>query len=174
MIYDTERMEPTMRQKLVEKCMKWIDDHVPAHTRAEYHELLAHNEAMALTIFRQWEELKALRKSYRELEMEVAQSTPMPPVMPSAAFYREVADHPDMMGVEVGWGMDPYRCRMKVMGGHRYDREMFPHIAGSIHRFFHEEYVPKLWAHTADVLASAVPPPATSMGPMTSPVRRAA
>lgn len=155
MIYDTERMEPTMRQKLVERCSKWIDEHVPVHTRSEYHELLARNEAMALTIYRQWEELDALRKSYRELQMEVAKSTPMPPVIPSAEFWRDMADHPDMMGVRVNWGMDPHRCNMKIMGGHRYDRDQFPLIMGSIKRYFEEEYMPNLWEHTKFVLTSS-------------------
>lgn len=155
MIYDTSRMEPTLRQKMVEKYQKWVDEHVPVHTRAEYRELLHSNEAMAFTIFQQWVEIDKLRRAYRELQMEVARSVPMPPVIPIADFWRDISDHPDTVGVTVSWGMDPFRCDMKVMGGLSYDAGQFPFIAASIKRFFHEEYVPRLWKKTEATLVAA-------------------
>lgn len=141
-----------MTEALFEKLNNWVDNNVPAHTRADYRALLRQNKHLWRTLVETQMSLQELQKAYREFEKEVAEGSPLPPVQTQADYSEDYHSY-NTVTIGVDWRMDPYHCQMRLERiDPRYDSSAFPHFMAAIKRRFYDEYVPSLWKHTENVL----------------------
>ncbi|WP_049643145.1 hypothetical protein [Candidatus Rhodobacter oscarellae] len=147
----------TFKENMINKAHKFIKNHVPRHTQAEYEALLVTNTDLALQLISKWQQLEELTASYHALQREATRSIPMPPVTARAdAFY--------MLNIcakswSVRWSIDPYHAEMRLsdnpfkrtdpQGAHIEAQE----VAKAFHDVFHRDYVPRLWEATAQALS---------------------
>lgn len=140
----------SFRERMLCEAHEWVRTNVPKHTRAEYEALLATNTDLAIELIAKWRDLEDLRARYHELQYETTKQTaPLPPMITKASVNRMVYD----MATEasVTWEINPYEMRFRVSDRDRLDRAA-PCIIDAFKQYFHDKYVPELWAHTEATL----------------------
>ena len=77
---EREARDPSYRERLIEKASRWIDAHVPVHTRAEYQHLFVTNTDLRLKLFCLSVDHAELRKAYYQLQKDAVRGIPLPKV----------------------------------------------------------------------------------------------
>ncbi|WP_422049753.1 hypothetical protein [Shimia sp.] len=143
----------TFKEKLIDKTAKFIHEKVPAHSRAEYEELLATNTDLAIKLIGIWRDHEELRAAYFQLQKEACEGIPMPPIKVTAS--TAMLPYDRVIAHEVHWSMEPFMANFKMAEDPRVRFDRTPEVARAFHRMFHEEFVPKLWEETANTLGMA-------------------
>lgn len=154
----------TFREKLIEKTAKFIHENVPVHSRAQYEALLATNTDLAIELIARWRDLEDLKAAHRDLQYETARQTaPLPPMITKM----QIDSHPYERETvfKVRWEVDPYQVNFAVSDLDRL-RQSPPAIVGAYRRYFHDKFVPELWARTERTLWSNLMKDAVPCSPL--------
>lgn len=143
----------TFKEKMIEKAHRFIHEKVPAHSRAEYDALLTVNTDLALDLIAKWQQLEDLRAAYCKLQEEATRGIPLPPVKARGDCSYDIQHFESHFALQ--WEMDPWRARFTMREDPRARFDRTPEVARAFHQVFHKDFVPRLWAHTAETLGMA-------------------